>query len=188
MYCHPPNIEKGTRDEKKGIKITYIHHMVKKTLIIIQSFPNFKLRVPLKAFGKKAKYFLFWLCEFLFCVFMLTWLESLTSSRFPIGFCYQKTCDNKWWFSKSLILFCFQTASNFVTVLFFLTTSHLLLFSTKSQRAKNVTQLFLPFQFQPFEIIDFLIFPALCFHIKRAKKFGSFFWKHWFNFSRNWCI
>ena len=117
---------------------------------------------------------------------MLTWLESLTSSRFPIGFCYQKTCDNKWWFSKSLILFCFQTASNFVTVLFFLTTSHLL-FSTKSQRAKNVTQLFLPFQFQPFEIIDFLIFPALCFHIKRAKKFGSFFWKHWFNFSRNWC-
>ena len=76
--------------------------------------------------------------------FMLTWLESLTSSRFPsIGFCYQKTCDNKWWFSV-LILFCFQTASNFVTVLFFLPTSHLLLlFSTKSQRAKNVTQLFL---------------------------------------------
>ena len=69
---------------------------------------------------KKGKIFSFlWLCEFLFCVFMLTWLESLTSSRFPIGFCYQKTCDNKWWFSKSLILFCFQTASNFVTVLFF---------------------------------------------------------------------
>ena len=47
----------------------------------------------------------------------------------------------------------------------------------KESKSKKCNSTFLrpSFQFQPFEIIDFLIFPVLCFHIKRAKKFGSFF-------------
>ena len=151
MYCHPPNIEKGTRGWDEGIKISYIHHMVKKNF---WSLSNLWYRAPIFPAKEYIHKIFSLLCEFCFVVCFHAWLESLTSSRFPIGFCYQKTCDNKWWFS--VLLFCFQTASNFVTVPFF--SSHLQVFS---QRAKNWFPTFFlfvaSFQFQPFERIDFLI-------------------------------
>ena len=83
MYCHPPNIEKGTRGWDEGIKITYIHHMVKKNF---WSLSNLWYRAPIFP----AKIFSL-LCEnfVLLCVFMPD-LKVWRPPDFPLVFATKK--------------------------------------------------------------------------------------------------
>ena len=84
----------------------------------------------------------------------------------------------------------FSNSFQFCHSTFFLATSHLLLFSTKSQTAKNVTQLFFAISISTIWNNRFSDFSCSLFSYQKGKKVWKFFFwkqKHWFNFSRNWC-
>ena len=83
MYCHPPNIEKGTRGWDEGIKITYIHHMVKKNF---WSLSNLWYRAPI---FPATKYFLYFVNFVLLCVFMPD-LKVWRPPDFPLVFATKK--------------------------------------------------------------------------------------------------